>query len=202
LDKNNNIIYSENGRDTLVMNAADIKIPGVHNIENYMAAIAAVWGKVAPEAIRQFARAFGGVAHRCELVRERKGVRWYNDSIGSSPSRTIAGLKAFSQKVILIAGGYDKHIPYDPLGPVAAETVKVAILMGATAPAIEEAIRHCSNLPIVRVSGMEEAVNTAAAMAVEGDIVFMSPASASFDMYKNFEVRGNHFRDLVNSLPE
>ena len=202
LDKDDNIVYSENGVDTVVMNAADIKIPGVHNIENYMAAIAAVWGKVKPESIRQFARAFGGVAHRCELVRERNGVRWYNDSIGSSPSRTIAGLNAFHQKVILIAGGYDKHIPYDPLGPVAEEKVNAAILMGATAPAIEKAIRDCSDLPIVRVSGMEEAVKVAAEMAVEGDIVFMSPASASFDMYKNFEVRGNHFRDLVNELPE
>lgn len=202
LDEQNNIVFSENGEDTVVMNASDIRIPGVHNIENYMAAIAAVWGKVEPESIRGFARAFGGVAHRCELVRERNGVRWYNDSIGSSPSRTIAGLKAFSQKVILIAGGYDKHIPYDPLGPVAADTVKVTILMGATAPAIEKAIRDHSDMPVYRVSGMEEAVKTAAEISVDGDIVFMSPASASFDMYKNFEVRGNHFRDLVVALPE
>ncbi len=202
LDENENIVVSENGVDTVVMNVSDIRIPGVHNIENYMAAIAAVWGTTQPEAIRGFARAFGGVAHRCELVRTRHDVRWYNDSIGSSPSRTIAGLKAFTQKVILIAGGYDKHIPYDPLGPVAADTVKHAILLGATAPAIETAIRNCSDLPITRVSGMEEAVNVAAEIAGEGDIVFMSPASASFDMYKNFEERGNHFRDLVQALPE
>lgn len=202
LDANNNIVVSENGVDTVVMNVADIRIPGVHNIENYMAAIAAVWGTASPDSIRAFARAFGGVAHRCELVRTRRDVRWYNDSIGSSPSRTIAGLKAFTQKVILIAGGYDKHIPYDPLGPVAADTVKHAILLGATAPAIETAIRHCSDLPITRVSGMEEAVKVAAEIAGEGDIVFMSPASASFDMYKNFEERGNHFRDLVLALSE
>ena len=202
LDENDNIVVSEDGVDTVVMNVTDIRIPGVHNIENYMAAIAAVWGVTKPEAIRGFAHAFGGVAHRCELVRTRHDVRWYNDSIGSSPSRTIAGLKAFTQKVILIAGGYDKHIPYDPLGPVAADTVKHAILLGATAPAIETAIRHCSDLPITRVSGMEEAVKVAADIAGEGDIVFMSPASASFDMYKNFEERGNHFRDLVLALPE
>lgn len=202
LDANDNIIVSDNGIDTIVMNAADIRIPGVHNIENYMAAIAAVWGITPPDSIRSFARAFGGVAHRCELVRTRCGVRWYNDSIGSSPSRTIAGLKAFTQKVILIAGGYDKHIPYDPLGPVAADTVKHAILLGATAGAIEGAIRHCSDLPITRVNDMEEAVKAAAEIAGEGDIVFMSPASASFDMYKNFEERGNHFRDLVLALPE
>ena len=202
LDEQNNIIYSENGVDTIVMNVSDIRIPGVHNIENYMAAIAAVWGTTPPEAIRGFARAFGGVAHRCELVRTRQNVCWYNDSIGSSPSRTIAGLKAFTQKVILIAGGYDKHIPYDPLGPVAADTVKHAILLGATANAIETAIRAHSDLPITHVSGMEEAVKAAADIAGDGDIVFMSPASASFDMYKNFEERGNHFRDLVLALPE
>ena len=196
------IIMSSHGKDTTIMHTSDIRIPGVHNIENYMAAICAVWGRVEAKTIQQFAKAFGGVAHRCELVRERAGVRWYNDSIGSSPSRTIAGLKAFSQKVILIAGGYDKHIPYDPLGPVAADKVQCAILLGATAGAIETAIRAHSDLPIHRVSGMEEAVQVADAVSTTGDIVFMSPASASFDMYKNFEVRGNHFRDLVNALPE
>ena len=196
------LVMSDNGVDTAIMHTSDIRIPGVHNIENYMAAICAVWGRVQPEQIRSFARAFGGVAHRCEFVRERHGVRWYNDSIGSSPSRTIAGLKAFSQKVVLIAGGYDKHIPYDPLGPVASDTVRCAILMGATADAIEKAIRAYSDLPIIRVANMNEAVSAAASISVEGDIIFMSPASASFDMYKNFEVRGNHFRDLVNALPD
>ena len=196
------IVVSEGGTDTTVMHCEDIRIPGVHNIENYMAAIAAVWGIVPPTAIQQFAKAFGGVEHRCELVRERAGVRWYNDSIGSSPSRTIAGLHAFKQKVIMIAGGYDKHIPYTPLGPVAAEKVKAAILLGATADAIEESIRACSDLPIIRVIDMAEAVEKAATISQEGDIVFMSPASASFDMYPNFEVRGNHFKELVNALPE
>lgn len=202
VNEDDQIIVSENGNETVVMHTSDIRIPGVHNIENYMAAIAAVWGVVTPDSIRSFARAFGGVAHRCELVRERRGVRWYNDSIGSSPSRTIAGLEAFNQKVILIAGGYDKHIPYDPLGPVASRKVKHAILMGATANAIETAIRACSNLPITRVSNMEEAVKAADSVTANGDIVFMSPASASFDMYKNFEVRGNHFKDLVNALDD
>ena len=202
LNEKDEIVMSCDGVDTIIMHVSDIRIPGVHNIENYMAAICAVWGKVEPESIRLFAKAFGGVAHRCELVRERNGVRWYNDSIGSSPSRTIAGLKAFNKKVILIAGGYDKHIPYDPLGPVAADTVRCAILMGATANAIETAIRAHSDMPIYRVSNMEEAVMMADHVAVDGDIVFMSPASASFDMYKNFEVRGNHFRDLVKALPD
>lgn len=201
MDAQRRIIVSADGTDTVVMDAEDIRIPGEHNVENYMAAIAAVWGRVSPDAIVRFARAFGGVEHRCELVRERNGVRWYNDSIGSSPSRTIAGLQAFRQRVILIAGGYDKHIPYTPLGPVAAEKVQAAVLLGATADAIEAAIRACSDLPIYRVQNMEEAVRTADQLAKSGDIVFLSPASASFDMYKNFEERGQHFKTLVQNLP-
>ena len=188
------------GIDTPVVSASDIFIPGAHNIENYLAAIAAVWGKVPPEKIAGFAKKFGGVPHRCELVRELDGVKWYNDSIGSSPSRTMAGLTAFDRKVILIAGGYDKHIPYAALGPVAADKVKEAILLGATADAIEAAIREHSAMPVHRVASMEEAVETAKGISRGGDIVFLSPASASFDMYKNFEERGDHFKRLVHAL--
>lgn len=194
------LCVTKDGVTTSIVAAKDIRLPGVHNVENYLAAFAAVWGEVPVEVMVRFAKEFGGVAHRCELVRERRGVKWYNDSIGTSPSRTIAGLKAFDRKVILIAGGYDKHIPYEPLGPVALETVKLAILMGATAPAIEAAIRACGELPIARVGSMEEAVETAARLSNEGDIVFMSPASASFDLYRNFEERGEHFRRCVEDL--
>lgn len=190
----------EDGIPAAVMPVDEIKLPGKHNLENVLAATAALWGEVDASVMADFARGFGGVAHRCELVRTLDGVRWYNDSIGSSPSRTIAGLKAFGSRVVLIAGGYDKHIPYDPLGPVAAETVTAAILMGDTADAIEKAIRACSDLPILRVKNMEEAVHAARQVAQEGDIVCLSPASASFDQYKNFEERGNHFKALVNAL--
>ena len=194
------ICVSDGTVQTAVMRTADIRLPGVHNIENYLAAICAVWGVVPAPVIADYARTFGGVPHRCELVRELDGVRWYNDSIGTSPSRTMAGLRAFDRKVILIAGGYDKHIPYDPLGPVAAETVETAILLGATADAIQRAIASCSALPCVRVASMEEAVLKAREIAREGDIVFMSPASASFDLYRNFEERGDHFKRLVMAL--
>lgn len=196
------VLYVTDGKTTVaVLPANEIRIRGVHNIENYLAAFAATYGVVPIDVMASFARTFGGVPHRCELVRERNGATWYNDSIGSSPSRTIAGLEAFDRKVILIAGGYDKHIPYDPLGPVAAKTVKHAVLLGATAPAIEAVLRRdAADVPITRVGSMQEAVQTADALAGEGDIVFLSPASASFDMYKNFEERGDHFKRLVEEL--
>ncbi len=190
------------GKEIPVLTEQEIRLPGKHNVENFLAAFAATVGVVPIDVMARFAREFGGVQHRCEFVRERRGVKWYNDSIGTSPSRTIAGLTAFNQKVILIAGGYDKHIPYDPLGPIAKDTVKSAILLGATANAIETSIRACSQLPIYRVDSMEDAVKTAATIAEEGDIVFMSPASASFDLYKNFEERGDHFKRLVMELKE
>ncbi len=201
LNEDGMLCVTVGGETTPIVAAKEIRLPGVHNVENFLAAFAATWGDVPVDVMAAFAKDFGGVAHRCELVRERRGVKWYNDSIGTSPSRTIAGLKAFDRKVILIAGGYDKHIPYDPLGPVAMETVKLAILLGATADAIEAAIRACGEMPIARVGSMEEAVRTAAQLSKEGDIVFMSPASASFDLYRNFEERGEHFRRCVEALP-
>ena len=131
--------------ERVVLDTADIKLPGVHNIENYMAAVAAVDGMVPDEAIRAFARTFGGVEHRIELVRELDGVRWYNDSIASSPSRTIAGLRSFPEKVILIAGGKDKGISYDAIGPEINEHVKALILCGATAGVIRAAVEKAAN---------------------------------------------------------
>ena len=191
-----------------LMAVSEIKIPGWHNVENYMAAIGAVWGEVSPEHILSVAKNFGGVEHRAELVREASGVKFYNDSIASSPTRTISGtLSLYSQKIILICGGYDKHIPYDPLGPVICDKVKILIVMGDTGPKIEEAVRNASNYrenapEILRVKTMEEAVNLAKEKSQAGDIVSLSPASAAFDLYPNFEVRGRHFKELVNQLPE
>ena len=189
-------------RGEAVLKAEDILLPGVHNIENYMAAIAAVEGLVSDETVRQVARTFGGVEHRIELVRIKDGVRFYNDSIASSPSRTIAGLRSFDQKVILIAGGYDKHIPYDVLGPEICAHVKKLFLCGATAPQIRSAVENCGEKqPEMTDCGkFENAVRAAAAAAESGDVVLMSPASASFDEFKNFMVRGDFFKKIIMEL--
>ena len=188
-----------------VLAVKNILIPGVHNVENYMAAIAAVDGLVSNETIRTYAKTFGGVPHRIELVRELNGVKYYNDSIASSPSRTIAGLRSFDQKVILIAGGYDKHNPYEVLGPEITRAVKTLILVGATAPKIKEAVINAPDYStgepvILERDTLQEAVNMAHDMARPGDVVILSPASASFDQFKNFEERGNTFKKYVNQL--
>ena len=190
-----------------VMTVSEIRLPGVHNLENYLAAIAAVDGLVSDETIREFAHTFNGVAHRIELVRELDGVRWYNDSIASSPSRTIAGLRSFTQKVILIAGGYDKHIPYDVLGPEITEHVKTLILTGATSDKIQAATQAAPGYTpgqpeIYRCGDLKEAVARAKEAARPGDVVILSPASASFDQFKNFEERGNTFKQYVMDLKQ
>ena len=185
-----------------VLNTSDILIPGVHNIENYMAAIAMVEGLVSDDTVRHVAKTFGGVEHRIELVRIKDGVRFYNDSIASSPSRTIAGLRSFDEKVILIAGGYDKHIPYDVLGPEICAHVKKLFLGGATGPQIRAAVEACEGEKpeIVDCGNFGAAGRAAAAAAESGDVVLMSPASAAFDQFKNFMVRGEFYKKLVKEL--
>ena len=188
-----------------VLDTRDILLPGVHNIENYMAAILAVEGLVSDENIRQVAKTFGGVEHRIELVAVKNGVKYYNDSIASSPSRTIAGLESFSQKVLLIAGGYDKHIPYDVLGPVICAHVKKLYLNGATAEKIRQAVvqapQYREGSPEIAMCGdLYRAVEAASREAQPGDVVLLSPASAGFDQFKNFMERGNVFKKLVKEL--
>lgn len=206
LDDNDCINFRVNGKNTKVISINDIKIPGMHNVENYMAAICAVWGLVDVDTIVKIAKSFGGVEHRAEFVREINGVKYYNDSIASSPTRTASGtLSLYKDRIILIAGGYDKKIPYEPLGPVIADKVKILILMGATANKIEAAVKNAPGYnaeltKIIRVENMEQAVSKAYELAKSGDIVSMSPASASFDLYKNFDERGKHFKSLVNKL--
>lgn len=188
-----------------ILSVADIKIRGLHNVENYLAAIAAVDGLVSYNTIVSVAKNFGGVAHRMELIRELHGVAYYNDSIASSPTRTIAGLRSFPQKVILIAGGYDKHIPFDVLGPEVIAHVKALVLVGATATKIREAVVNAPGydaeaLPIFICDTFENAVHTAASRAQAQDIVTLSPACASFDLFRNFAERGDRFRAIVTAL--
>ena len=186
------------------MTTNHIKLPGVHNVENYLAAISVVDGMVPDEIIQDFAGTFQGVEHRIELIRTRKGVRWYNDSIASSPSRTIAGLNSFHQKVILIAGGKDKGISYESLGPVINERVKLLLLCGATAGVIRQSVEQAANyngLEILDVEDYQEAVSLADSHSREGDVVILSPASTSFDRFANFMERGKTFKNIVNQLP-
>ena len=200
-----NGVYFQDGAirrgDDVILWQSDILIPGLHNVENYMAAILATEGLVTDDDVRAVAKSFGGVEHRIELVRVKDGVSFYNDSIASSPSRTIAGLRSFPQKVILIAGGYDKHIPYDVLGPEIAAHVKLLVCTGATGGKIAEAARASAGCPeILEIDDFYDAVHAAADRAERGDVVLLSPASAAFDKFKNFMVRGAEFKKTVMEL--
>ncbi|MBQ3099857.1 MAG: UDP-N-acetylmuramoyl-L-alanine--D-glutamate ligase [Clostridia bacterium] len=188
-----------------VIDVDDILLPGHHNVENYMAAIAATYPIVGAEPIRELARTFGGVEHRLEFVREKDGVRFYNSSIDSSPTRTTAALSAFKEKVIVILGGYDKQIPFEPLAKPLCEHCKTAVLCGATAKKIRDAVENSPEykeapFEMIDADNFEDAVLKAASMAVAGDNVVLSPACASFDAFPNFMVRGNRFKEIVRSL--
>lgn len=188
-------------KDEPVLKTEDIKIPGHHNVENYMTAIGAVYDIVGKDVVQKVAREFGGVPHRIELVRTIEGVRYYNSSIDSSPNRTINTLNVFSEPVVLIAGGKDKGIPYDEIGQPIKEHVKVLILIGATSKVISDAVKKVNgNIPTFYANTYEEAVKLARDNAVAGDVVLLSSASTSFDMFNNFEERGNLFKELVQKL--
>ena len=199
---NDGILYLEGNE---VCKKEDIVIKGMHNVENYLAAFIATKDDVKIETMKKVAESFSGVEHRCELVREIDGVKYYNDSIASSPTRTLAGLFAFERKVILIAGGYDKHIPFEPLAEEGYEFIKELILLGDTKYLIKEAFDKLKDekgieVPSIMVNSLEEAVIKAKEIAKEGDIITLSPACASFDMFPNFAVRGNKFKEIVNCL--
>ena len=205
IDSEGNIFMSYRGINAPIMNKKDIALMGEHNVANYLSAISAVWGYVGAEEIRKVAKEFMGVEHRIEFVRELDGVRYYNDSIATSPTRTIAGLKSFEENVILLAGGYDKHIPFEPMVPYIIDKVKLLILTGPTADKIEAAVKKDAkymgyNPSIIRANDLTESVEIAHKNAVSGDIVTLSPACASFDAFPNFAVRGDKFKELVNAL--
>jgi len=188
-----------------ILNTNDVILRGKHNYENACAAIAATASLVEPEQAAKVIKEFKGVEHRLELVRELNGVKWYNDSIGSSPTRTIAGLNSFDERITLIAGGYDKNLDYTPLAKPILENVDNLVLIGQTAGKIFDAVKEESekqnkNINICMCETLEDAVATAKRVTKSGDIVLLSPASASFDMFKDFADRGNKFKELVNNL--
>ncbi len=203
-EKNGEICFFDGKRETVVLQTAEIRLIGRHNVENYMAAIAALEGLVSTESIREIATTFGGVEHRLEFVRELDGVRYFNSSIDSSPSRTTAALMALAEKPIIICGGYDKHIPFDGLGRVLCERAKAVVLTGATAPLIADAIEDAdmAKPPVYLEPDFTEAVLKCRSLAKAGDVVLLSPACASFDTFVNFEARGKFFKKIVMEMKE
>ena len=193
-----------NGKCEKILNKNDIKLRGIHNYENICAALAATETVASKEAQIEAVKNFKGVEHRLEFVREIDGVKYYNDSIGTSPASTIAGLNAFDENIILLAGGSDKGLDYKEIGEVIAKKVGTLILTGPTAQKIEEATKQAlseeKSIKIIHTNNLEESVKVAKEKARSGDIVLLSPASASFDAFKNFEERGNYFKTLVNNL--
>jgi len=201
------IVFFKDGERKVLFNKNLILLKGMHHVENYMAAISAVYDYVEPESIINVANSFKGVEHRTEPVEQVDEVWYYNDSIGSSPTRTNASLHAFDGKLILITGGYDKKISYELMGPLIIEKVKGLILLGQTGPKIKEIFEKekkrtglGEDIPVIEVESVEDAVLKAHEMAVPGDTVILSPASASYDMFPNFEVRGRVFKDAVRNL--
>ncbi|MBQ3054315.1 MAG: UDP-N-acetylmuramoyl-L-alanine--D-glutamate ligase [Clostridia bacterium] len=184
------------------LDTSDIKIIGRHNVYNYMTAICATYGYVSQSTVKKVAKTFGGVEHRIEFVRELDGVKYYNSSIDSSPNRTINTLSVFNKNVVLIAGGKDKGISYDEIGKPICDKTKVLILIGKTSDVIEKAVRNCGEeIPeIIRAQSYEQAVKIAKEKAKKGDVVLLSPASTSFDLFNNFEERGKLFKELVLKL--
>ncbi len=205
MKENGDIVYNDNGTETFIMNKNSIIIPGMHNVENYCTAITAVWGKVKPQTVLKVAETFGGVEHRIEFVREYEGVKYYNDSIATSPSRVISGLKAFGKKIIMICGGSDKGNDMREMVPYILKYVKMLVLNGDTAEKIYDAVINDENydeskIVLLKTDTMENALKLAKSGAESGDIVSLCPACPAFDQFKTFEYRGRKFKELVNGF--
>ncbi len=182
-----------------VLRVDEVRVPGAHNLQNVLAATALSLAMGAPAAaVADAVREFRGVEHRLELVRERGGVRWINDSIATAPDRTEAALRTFDEPIVLLAGGYDKGLDFDELAPLICARARVLIVFGATANRIVDAVAAAGGGPdIVRVDDLAAAVERADAVAQAGDIVLLSPACASYDQFRNFEERGRRFKELA-----
>ena len=196
---------SEDGLRRHILKLKDTKLRGIHNAENICAAIAATNELVDIETQTKAILGFEGVKHRLEFVRQINGNKWYNDSIASSPTRTIAGLNSFEEDIVLIAGGYDKHLDYEPIAEPILKKVKTLILIGQTSTKIFNAVKQKEEeqnvkIDIYKANTLEDAVQKAKEYAKPNQVILFSPASASFDMFKNFEERGNKFKELVKNL--
>lgn len=203
----NKIKYCENGLRSHILDTKEMKIRGVHNFENVAAALIATRDLVDSQTACETILKFKGVEHRLELVVQTKDrIKWYNDSVSSSPTRTMAGLNAFNlRNIILIAGGYDKNLDYTPLAKPIVENCKELILLGATSGKIEKAVKQelknqDKKMKIHKCTDLRETVEVAKSIAVQGDIVLFSPASASFDLFKNFAERGKMFKKYVKEI--
>ena len=203
-EKNGKVIFSSGDKESEILSVDDIKLPGRHNLENYMTAIALTFGEVDFDIYREVARTFGGVPHRLEFVCELDGVKYYNSSIDSSPTRTAAALSALSAKPIIICGGSEKGLDFEPLAKVLLERASAVILNGASRKNIRavldvEFAQNGRTLPVFEEETLREAIDKARELAKKGDTVLLSPACASFDQFKNFAERGEFFKNRVLS---
>jgi UDP-N-acetylmuramoylalanine--D-glutamate ligase len=203
--RDGSIVCADGKTEKVMLSVDEILLPGMHNVENYMTAIGLTQDYITPEIASRVACSFGGVEHRMQLVREKDGVRYYNSSIDSTPTRTAAALSGIPEKCAwVICGGYDKHIPFAPLAKVLRERAKGVVLTGATAGQIQEALDACTegdpDLPVYREDNFADAVRCAAGHAKKGEMVLLSPACASFDAFANFAQRGHAFMEIVNQL--
>jgi len=183
----------------------EMKVKGVHNAENFLAAFLAVEEFVPKKIMRDVALKFSGVKHRCQFIREVDGVAYYNDSIASSPTRTLASISAMEKKVKVILGGYDKHLDFMPLTLKAKDYIQEAVVVGATKEKLLRAFEEAEKITGVKVSvhavdTFEEAVDKLREISHPGDVAILSPACASFDFFKNFEARGDRFVELVKEF--
>ena len=203
--RDGSIVCADGAHEQVMLDISEILLPGMHNVENYMTAIGLTEDYITPAIAKRIACSFGGVEHRMQLVREKDGVRYYNSSIDSTPTRTAAALSGIpARSAWVICGGYDKHIPFAPLAKVLRERAKGVVLTGATADAIQKALDECRegdlDLPVYRENNFADAVRCAASKAAKGEMVLLSPACASFDAFDNFAHRGRTFMEIVNQL--
>lgn len=202
----NGIIKHKSGKiSDPVLDVSEIKLRGKHNIENFMSAIAALGSLVSKDSIEKVARSFNGVEHRIEFVKEIHGVKYYNSSIDSSPSRTIAAIRSFDERLVVICCGRDKHVPFNEMADELCLRADCVIIFGEIATALKDSLlssqNYKSNRPlIIETSDLENAVRIAHDRARAPQSVLLSPGGTSFDLYKNFEARGKHFKELVSKL--